>query len=293
MLDQRGSRRQSCAHAALAGVAPAVGRNPACRRAQPPSSRHHSAGVLPGGWRVRSRGSCALSGFCSRPNRVGSTLIPASSSAAVCQLHCSQLMPTAQACKKQAGCNGWTFCWRLDGCGSGCTVSCEPYPWAGQAAHSTCCGGAACGQHLLLPPRLVVNLFECRALLDWRSSNSQLCFDLFPAAAGKPPSEIDPTKELGQFGRQACPFTSPAPAQQPLLVGWQARMRPCPCSAASCQLVAPFPSQTAPTALPPCSSCAPGERFPFRTCTLKRLSDTANPPVWDDSTDWTSGAVVA
>lgn len=138
--------------------------NPACRRAQPPSSRHHSAGVLPGGWRVRSRGSCALSGFGSRPNRVGSTLIPASSSAAVCQLHCSQLMPTAQACKKQAGCNGWTFCWRLDGCGSGCTVSCEPYPWAGQAAHSTCCGGTACGQHLLLLPprsRRFVNARHC------------------------------------------------------------------------------------------------------------------------------------
>lgn len=38
-------------------------------------------------------------------------------------------------------------------------------------------------------------------------------------------------------------------------------------------------------------SCAPGGKLPFRTCTLKRVGDIANPAVWDDSTDWTSGVV--
>lgn len=30
-----------------------------------------------------------------------------------------------QACRNKPGCNAWTFCWQLDGCGSGCSTPSE------------------------------------------------------------------------------------------------------------------------------------------------------------------------
>ena len=45
-----------------------------------------------------------------------------------------------------------------------------------------------------------------------------------------------------------------------------------------------------------CPWCRCGEsagKYPFRTCTLKRVPDPASPPLYqDDSKDWASGAVV-
>lgn len=91
-------------------------------------------------------------------------------------------LPT-QACDAHSDCNAWTFCWKLEGCGSSCAKPPGPPPADGAAANRT----------------------------------------------------------LGQFGK-----------------------------------------------------CEPGGRYPFRTCTLKRVEDPASPLLWDEPEggDWTSGTLL-
>lgn len=57
----------------------------------------------------------------------------------------------------------------------------------------------------------------------------------------------------------------------------------------------PAGNATDPTHLGQFGRCEPGGRYPFRTCTLKRVDDPAAPPLWEGAgaAEWTSGTLLA
>jgi hypothetical protein len=105
---------------------------------------------------------------------------------------------------------------------------------------------------------------------------------LCDATADKPPEQRDPTKELGQYGRYTWQYGSMHGNW--LDEGSSAAVGGCPV------LTLTRPPHRA------CPWCRCGEsagKYPFRTCTVKRVPDPASPPLYqDDSKDWASGAVV-
>ena len=113
-------------------------------------------------------------------------------------------------------------------------------------------------------------------------------------AADKLPEQRDPTKELGQYGRYAwllhlhsgnsCQCACWLQMHRPTAAAANAHHARCQCTP-QCAL-----SSVCPAALPLCS-CGEGGKYPFRMCSLKRVPDPANPPLWDGGMDWTSGAV--
>ena len=147
-----------------------------CRGAQQAAGGHHSARVLRG----------------EQPSPPGqSRRLPAAEMAA-CQLNegpnsCSRSTPcrhcVLQACQKQRGCNAWTFCWRLVGCGSGCTFESE------------------------LPAVPLTEGNSRPPVHHSANALSQTQRSLL-APADKPPEQRDPSKELGQYGRCAWQYSS-------------------------------------------------------------------------------------
>lgn len=102
------------------------------------------------------------------------------------------------------------------------------------------------------------------------------CFSISLEVQGSRALKLIPPKSLGSLAGTCCPARHCKAEHFTLATGCSQRAPPPP----------------SPADLPPCS-CAPGGRFAFRTCTLKRLADpAAPPPLWDDSKDWTSGVVL-
>lgn len=98
---------------------------------------------------------------------------------------------------------------------------------------------------------------ECQALLAmarWSSIHNRVS-TFFLLLQASPQARSTPRRSSGSLAGKGA--QSELLPRQPLVVRWQARMRPCPCAAIaslSCQLAAPFPSQTVPHALPPVSA---------------------------------------
>lgn len=92
--------------------------------------------------------------------------------------------PALQACFNKPGCNAWTFCWQLQGCGSGCHNSSE-LSWSG-------CRSA--GQCSIWLPQRGTAWVDC--------SLNVLPYNPASCHAAKAPGERDPALELGPFARQ-------------------------------------------------------------------------------------------